>query len=1037
MKLGEIIRKDFSQLVFVFLSFFFMVLVSYFYVSRIVEKQIFNHARELLLTAETAIHSDFREGEMALFNTEIIVQEMFRDEKGLKGIQPFLVQQARLFSSDISRVRGFVDIYYFISGSLFTGSGWTPSEDYAPYERPWYTAALEANGSIAVTAPYFDLNRSTVITLSKTIQIEGVEEVGVIAIDLNFSMIADYVLSIQFATGGYGVLMDEDFFLLAHPNRAYIGTATERLSPAHAKFVQKLRKAAPDDVIIQQMPNWRETMMVLVSKQIFNHWFLGIATPVISYYRDVYVMAVSLSILGAIFMTILSAFLVRLSVLRARSDRESQEKTSFLARMSHEIRTPMNSILGMAELIQRKAISSDVKEYVDILYHSGLHLLAIINDILDFSRIESNRLQIESREYHIASVINDTINVVRPRAADKSLDFLVNMDSDIPAQLIGDDGRLRQILTNILSNAVKYTRKGFISLLVSMEWQDEQSIKLFFSVEDSGIGIKPEDMARLFNEFSRLDAQANHGIEGTGLGLVITRALCRAMGGDIVVTSEYGKGSVFKASIVQEVENTKPAAQVLNPETKRVVFFDWRPRFVQSITQTFKSLGIKPVCSANLPAFMNALEQGQYDYAFISSNHALDCIYKLGKRNDPIQLVIMVELGEVSVFREVSSIMMPVYSVPLASILNNKQIDDGIHNQHVQLTIQFTAPDATALIVDDISTNLRVAKELMSPYNINIHTCLSGAEAVELVKQNRYDLVFMDHMMPGMDGIEATARIREWEAAEDDKPVTGEPRRRLPIIALTANAVTGQREMFLENGINDFLAKPIDIQKLNDILEKWLPGGKKIRARPAAVSVPVEETAGASDTIVIPGIDIEQGLRNTGGSLAGYFGILLDFCRDAESLPVRISEALENGDIQLYITLVHALKGAARSIGAMEIGEAAAALETKSANMGAEDLRRKTAELLENLGLLADNIRNAEIQREAAESREQSDISALNLEALKAALAGMDVEAVNKMLLEYAGMPLDKISKKHIAELEQYILMFEYDKAIEKINELF
>ena len=678
-------------------------------------------------------------------------------------------------------------------------------------------------------------------------------------------------------------------------------------------------------------------------------------------------------------------------------------------------------------------------EYISILHQAGQNLLGIINDILDFSRIESNRLNIEKRRYHIASVINDTINVIRPRAAEKSLDLLVNMDSAIPAELVGDDGRLRQILINLLSNAVKYTRKGYILLNVAKEVRPDKTFALIFSVRDSGIGIKPEDLGRLFDDFTRLDTQANQGIEGTGLGLVITRALCRAMGGDVTVTSEYGKGSVFKAYVVQEFESEKPAAFIKNPESKRVVFFDWRPRYIRSLADTFTNLGITAACSPDIEQFTRALEKGDYDYAFISSKHAMDCIYALGKRATPLELVIMVELGEVSVFREVSSILMPVYSVTLANVFDEHRNAESITSHNVKLKIRFTAPSAKILIVDDISTNLRVAKELMNPYNMNIHTCLSGAEAVDLVQQNRYDLIFMDHMMPGMDGIEATSRIRAMEYGEGYF-------RKLPIVALTANAVSGQREMFLQNGINDFLAKPIDIQKMNDILEKWLPAEKRLESSPAQEDTEPENAAlpegtppegGAIPADSIDGLDTESGLRNIGGSPEVYFDILSDFCRDAESRSVKISEALENGDTKLYITLVHALKGAARSVGAMETGEAAAWLEKTAENGDPAIIREKTAELLENLRVLADNIRNAEKQRENAEGRERKDLSALNLEALKAALAGMDIEAVNKLLLEYAGLPLDTETKAKIADLEQHILMFEYDKAIEKIDELF
>ncbi|MCL2129885.1 MAG: ATP-binding protein, partial [Treponema sp.] len=644
------------------------------------------------------------------------------------------------------------------------------------------------------------------------------------------------------------------------------------------------------------------------------------------------------------------------------------------------------------------------------------------NDILDFSKIESGRLQIQNRNYFIASVINDMINMTRPEVAEKSLDFFVNIDSNIPAQLFGDDMRLRQILTNLLSNAVKYTRRGFISLNVEVEHLAGNSIKLIFSVQDSGIGIKPEDQKKLFSEFARVDIKENLGIEGTGLGLVITRALCRGMGGDVTGTSEYGRGSVFRAEITQDYIDHKPVASVINPGKKRVLFYDWRPQYVISIANTLKGLGIGFNCSAVFHEFLSDLEYGNYDYAFISSKYAMDCIYALGRRDKPLQLVIMVEPGEVAVYREVTSILMPVYSITMANILND--VAEGSMPHDKSLKMHFTAPGAKILIVDDISTNLRVAKELMAPYNMTVHTCLSGSEALNLAKNNYYDLIFMDHMMPGMDGIEATSFIRSLESGDGYF-------QQLPIVALTANALSGQREMFIENGINDFLAKPIDIQKLDEILEKWLPAEKRVEA---AHQQQVDPKLAKTDFIHIPGIDVSLGLNNCGGGATVYLNILEDFCNDAETRLIQINEALEARNFKLYTTLVHAIKGAARSIGAVETGEKASWLEKASAQEDLSAIADKTSGLMEDVRNLINNIKSVLEKHEIDDLRERASVSSLRLDALKKALIEMNIEDVNKILLDFTNLFLDSKTKAIIAEVEQHILMFEYEKAIEKIN---
>ena len=1025
MKIVTVIKKNFLQLFFVILSFTLMGAVSYYFVSMIVEKQIFYNSQESLKATEISIRSDLREAETALFHSGLLIERWMNQGLSIDHIKEHLNIIAGALSLDDAPVPGLMDVYGYILGDFISGIEWDPPGTYNPQHLEWYMAAMAAGGKIAFSFPYIS-NRSgkKVIAVTKSLNGNHGENYGAIALEIDFSHLSSYAEDLHDSEGSYGMLANEDFIFIIHPFSEYINKPMNMTHPAYGNVERQLQND-PDSIVSQKLLNRDGHYVILIFKQIFNGWKLGLAIPVSIYYRDVTQMAMALSVLGILFMVIFSFILIQLNLSKARSEKENLEKSSFLARMSHEIRTPMNSILGMAELIQRKAISSEIQEYIEIIQQSGNSLLAIINDILDFSKIESGRLQIQNQNYYLAYVINDMINMIRPRIAEKSLNFFVNVKSDIPAQLYGDDVRLRQILTNLLSNAVKYTRKGFISLDIDMEPLESGSLKLICSVKDSGIGIKPDDLKNLFNEFTRMDSKTNLGIEGTGLGLVITRALCRAMGGDVTVSSEYSKGTVFNAVIVQEYSDEKPVAMVVNPDDKKVLFYDWRPEYVESISETLKGLGISYHCPGVFHDFLNDLEHGRFDYAFISSNYAMDCIFTLGKRDTPLQLVIMVEPGEMSVYREITSISMPVYSITMANVLNN--VTDNGMMQDNNLKVSFTAPSAKVLIVDDISTNLRVAKELMAPYEMTIHTCLSGSEAVNMVKNNFYDLVFMDHMMPGMDGIEAASFIRSINPGDGYY-------RNLPIVALTANALSGRREMFLENNINDFLAKPIKIQKLNEILERWLPAEKRIKTVQPFPAGGKPEKPGA---LSIGGVEVKLGLSNCGGDVAVYLSILSDFCKDAEARLVQITEAVTARDTKLYITLVHALKGAARSIGAIETGEKASWLEKAAASGDLAALKDKTTDLQENLRALINNIRATEEMYEAEDEREYTDISALKLDELKRALAEMDIEAVNRILLDYAGLSLDSTTKGLIAEVEQYILMFEYEKAVEKINELF
>ena len=341
------------------------------------------------------------------------------------------------------------------------------------------------------------------------------------------------------------------------------------------------------------------------------------------------------------------------------------------------------------------------------------------------------------------------------------------------------------------------------------------------------------------------------------------------------------------------------------------------------------------------------------------------------------------------------------------------------------MRIKFTAPSAMVLIVDDIPTNIRVAKELMSPYKMIVHTCLSGPEALDMVRENHYDIIFMDHMMPGMDGVKTAWLIRNMETGDGYY-------KNIPVIAFTANAVSGRREIFLENGINDFLTKPIDIQKLNDILEQWLPGEKRIDLLQSnRKEIEVEK----AELPVIAGLDTGIGLKNCNGNVQVYLGILKDFCNDAKIRLNEISGAFSGKDIKLYTTLVHALKGAARSVGAAEIGDEAFLLETAAAAGDFEIIKEKNTALLENADALINGIKAALERYEANSGKEQISIADLNLDNLKKALSEMDIKAINSLLMDYANLPVYGKTREIISEVEQLILMFEYDKAIEKIND--
>jgi signal transduction histidine kinase/CheY-like chemotaxis protein len=745
----------------------------------------------------------------------------------------------------------------------------------------------------------------------------------------------------------------------------------------------------------------------------------------------------------------------QLEQARLRAEDAARAKNIFLANTSHEIRTPMNAILGMVELILRQKISQIVFEHAMSIKQAGTNLLTIINDVLDFSKIESGKLDIVPSEYKFSSLINDCVSIIRMRIAEKPLLFIVNVDAKLPDKLIGDVVRVRQVMINILANAVKYTKEGSIVLSVtgeillsSGELQNTgkrngyytnsiedgyDQVILKVEVHDTGVGIKEEDIDKIFEEFQQLDSHREHSVEGTGLGLAISRNLCRQMGGDITVQSEYGAGSIFTAFIPQVILENTPIAQVRDPETKPVLLYERRSIYEESLIASFKNLDVPVKAVPNLDMFFLELEGEQYVYAFVSAPFADKTIQNLRILENPAVPVILAEGGEISVSQEAPVLSMPAYVISIANILNGKQQQDFPE----KATVHFIAPDARILIVDDIQTNLSVAQGLLSLYYMDIYTAISGAKAIEMVSQRNYDLILMDHMMPGMDGIEAVRAIRAL-----DKSYA----RSIPIVALTANAVSGMKEMFLKNGFNDFLPKPIEIPKLDEIVTRWIPaekkkspGKRKKRETPA-----VQNATAAGIPLVIEGVDTQRGIAMTGGSERGYRDVLSVLSTDIRNrmpdfkklagMPENLPLTLE--EFSAFTIQVHAMKSALASIGAFELSKAAAALETAGRGVDRPFIAEKLPAFIRNLQALAEKIEAVVQPEKAPRETGNRDITPLFpiLEELRQALLSYDIGRINRLVkrLEAEGSSMQDEADR-ISEL---VLLGDYEDAAELIERL-
>ncbi|MBQ7563622.1 MAG: response regulator [Lachnospiraceae bacterium] len=712
--------KKHSMVIPLLLVFVFVVAMV-IYTSKLMYNVAVSNTRvvieDRLLNVSSLIENHLNTAENVLHVTADSTYHMMLSGSTPARIHEFLVQETNNVSEQFDE--NYTGIYGYIMSRYMDGLNWEPPEDYDPKSRDWYVLAMQSDGEVVFVPPYVDAQTGNLI-ISVTRRLP--DRQNVISLDVQLQGIQNMMKDLTLNGKGYGFVVDDTGLIIAHANESKKGTNIKDTEEGE-DYLNAIRGTGagsfryilgkrPSSVYVNSIMNDWYVVMVVSNDEMYEEVRSQLLVNILIY------TVICLMIGGIYYVSYTKekAYAVRMEELKNEEQRKEYEtqllklekeaadnankaKSNFLANMSHEIRTPMNAIIGMDEMILRDAKEVKIRKYAADIQSAGKTLLSIINDILDLSKIESGKMELISVDYDFASVLNDIVNMTMNKAKEKGLTYELTVEPDIPAGLRGDEIRIRQIILNLTNNAIKYTEQGGIGVHFSF---DRAENRLRIRVSDTGMGIKEEDMDKLFSSFQRLDETKNRNIEGTGLGLNITRQLAAMMGGSVVVESKYGRGSTFTAEVVQEIVDATPI--------------------------------------------------GSYT----------DRLCRAQDRKEEFKPALI-------------------------------------------------APKAKILIVDDNEMNLEVITELLRDTRIRISTALSGSESIEILKEERFDVILLDQMMPGMSGTQTLEAIRGLKLCDDT-----------PVIALTADAIAGARDSYLSEGFTDYLSKPVMYEELEKVLIRYL-----------------------------------------------------------------------------------------------------------------------------------------------------------------------------------------------------------------------
>ena len=872
--------------------------------------------------------------------TAYTIDGMLQSNRTNKEILDYLIGQSTAVTSTV--FENTTGLYAYVNGEYLDGAGWVPDKDFVPTERPWYIQTMKNDEKVTLIDPYLDAQTGKItMTISKKLS----DNKSVVAMDIVLDQVQNITEeSVKAGKSDYEFILDSRNMVVAHSEKSEIGKNYDEETDSIWAVILNNAKNSEEDffefnyenahyiVYAEKIENDWRCLTVKDATEIFTPLKILLAVTILvvvvivviltyilnksnqrysmakelnkqlSSLSNIYLSVYDINVIENTFKKIQStnSILEKLSnfpnassmmeeamrqtvnknsledILRFTSldtlnerlkdfdtvaveyqnlnqnwrrcrfiasqrlkngivsnvlwliediDKEKKErdalinlserafaaseaKSSFLSNMSHEIRTPINAILGMNEMILRECKDSEIISYAESIKTSGSTLLGLINDILDFSKIESGKIEIVPVNYDLSSLINDLVNMIHIKADDKGLALFLDFDRNLPKMLYGDEIRVKQCITNILTNAVKYTEKGSVTFSIGFKKVEDEpdSVILLVSIKDTGIGIKAEDMKKLFTEFERIEENRNHAVEGTGLGMAITQNLLQLMESTLTVESIYDLGSKFSFELKQKVT-------------------DWEPL-------------------------------GDYEASYKTT------------------------LKERKKYKE-----------------------------------KFTAPKVQILMVDDNEINLMVFKNLLKQTKMKIDTAINGEEGLLLTQDNKYDIIFLDHMMPNKDGIETLQELRSQKKNPNHKTVA---------VCLTANAVSGAKEKYIEAGFDDYLTKPINFEKLEEMLLNYLPS-EKIEKN--LDDDDKNKTQNKNSPTNYKLINFDTGLQYSAGMEDIYRDILKTFCELKEEKKNKMQSAFESGDWKNYTIFVHALKSTSLQIGGEKLSESAKELE--------------------------------------------------------------------------------------------------------------